>query len=235
MLGADAPENGRLVQELADAHVGDRQQPSEQVEQVGRGLVRTEPGVDSSNRGEVKPEAALERSRREERRRWTEREEPWTAAAGGSLCSEQSVEGTAESDAEELVPVMTQFRMMLFSQHESSVRVIKEHQYLVHTVLLLGEQIRRENQALQAELCVLLRLSPRRENRVYELVGRLLLPRPSHLMRKQHELRIFQNRRQLRCLDSKMVYLEKVMLEEKARARSRVNRLQRNYQRQRDD
>lgn len=144
-----------------------------------------------------------------------------------------SLELNLESDCEEMIPVLTQFRMVLFSQHESSVKVIKEHQYLLNTVLLLAEQIRRQKQVLERELQLLLELSPDRLNQVHERVGRLLLKRPAHELRKQHELRIFHQRRQLRCLELKIVYLEKVMLEERARAKSRVDRLQRNYQRQR--
>ena len=144
-----------------------------------------------------------------------------------------SLEVDLESDFEEMIPVLTQFRIVLFSQHESSVKVIKEHQYLLNTVLLLAEQTRRQKQVLERELELLLKLSPDRLNQVHERVGRLLLRRPAHELRKQHELRIFHQRRQLRCLELKIIYLEKVMLEERARAKTRVDRLQRNYQRQR--
>jgi hypothetical protein len=143
-----------------------------------------------------------------------------------------SLEATVDEEGEDSLPVLTQYRIVLFSQHEGSVKVMREHQCLLQTVLLTVQQVRKRQQVLEHELRLLLKLRPDRANMLHERVGRSLVLRPAHELRKSHELLLVKQRRQLRCLQLKMLQLTKVMLEERARAKTRVDRLQRDYQRQ---
>lgn len=134
---------------------------------------------------------------------------------------EDSLEELNLRTKEELTPIVTQFKTIVFSQHENSVKVIKEHQYLLNTVLLMKEQIINENDKLKEELKKLLFLDPNKIKSIYNCLGNFYIKQSSHIMRKLHELKLSNNLRKLQCLETKLTYLELVVLEEKARANSR--------------
>ena len=136
---------------------------------------------------------------------------------------EDSLEDFNLKDKEELMPIVTQFKTIVFSQHENSVKVIKEHQYLLNTVLLMKEQIIKENDKLKEELKKLLILDPNKITIIYTSLGNFYIKQSSHLIRKQHELKLSNNLRKLQCLETELSYLELVVLEEKSRTRFRAN------------
>lgn len=136
---------------------------------------------------------------------------------------EESLEDLNFRDKEELTPIVTQFKTIVFSQHENSVKVIKEHQYLLNTVLLMKEQIKNENDKLRDELKNLLVLDPNEMTFVYSSSGSFYIKQASHTIRKRHETRLSNNLRKLQCLETKLSYLELIVLQEKAVCRSRAN------------
>lgn len=136
---------------------------------------------------------------------------------------EESLEDLNFREKEELTPIVTQFKTIVFSQHENSVKVIKEHQYLLNTVLLMKEQIKNENDKLKAELKNLLVRDPNGMKYVYSSSGNFYIKQTSHTVRKQHETRLSNNLRKLQCLETKLSYLELQVLQEKAVCRSRAN------------
>ena len=136
---------------------------------------------------------------------------------------EESLEDLNFQDKEELTPIVTQFKTVVFSQHENSVKVIKEHQYLLNTVLLMKEQIKNENDKLKEELKNLLVLDPDAMKCVYSSSGNFYIKQTSHRIRKQLETKLSNNLRKLQCLETKLTYLELVVLQEKAVCRSRAD------------
>lgn len=136
---------------------------------------------------------------------------------------EESLEDLNFRDKEELTPIVTQFKTIVFSQHENSVKVIKEHQYLLNTVLLMKQQIKQENDKLRDELKNLLVLDPNEMTFVYSSSGNFYIKQASHTIRKRHETRLSNNLRKLQCLETKLSYLELIVLQEKAVCRSRAN------------
>lgn len=132
-----------------------------------------------------------------------------------------SIEDLNLVNNEELTPIVTQYKTIVFSEHENSVRVIKEHQYLLNTALLMKEQIKNENDKLKNELKKLIISNPNRLTFIYSCSGNFLIKQPTHLLRKEHELKLSANFRNLKCLETKLTCLELVILEEKARANSR--------------
>lgn len=152
--------------------------------------------------------------------RYTEKDDVISFASEVNSLND-SVEHLNFRNNDELTPIVTQFKTIVFSQHENSVKVIKEHQYLLNTVLLMKEQIINENDKLKNDLKKLITFDPNRITFVYNCSGNFYIKQSSHIIRKQHEVRLSNNLRKLQCLETKLTYLELVVLEEKARANFR--------------
>lgn len=134
-----------------------------------------------------------------------------------------------ESHYESVIPVVTQFGITVFSQHEVNLRIIKEHVFLLNITKLDVERIKQQLDILKRRVKQLLRHDPNKLNFIYEKSGLFYIKRETCLLRKEYEIKIFKFEKYLSSLNEKASYLEKVIAEEQERDKQRVDSLYNRY------